>query len=80
VVPAPGEGEAMCAALTCAGVADMVWTHDVVDALLFGATAVVRGIENGQNTFALLNFAKPSESKFYHLTRENVKKMFDLEV
>jgi hypothetical protein len=70
----------MCAALTSAGIADMVWTHDVVDALLFGATDVIRGIENGQNIFALLSFANPSSSKFYHLTRESVKKMFDLEV
>ena len=40
-VHAPSDGEAMCAHLTAAGVCDVVWTEDVNDALLFGATAVV---------------------------------------
>ncbi|GFH25169.1 uncharacterized protein HaLaN_23093, partial [Haematococcus lacustris] len=43
VVQAPGEAEAMCAALNAAGLVDAVQTKDV-DALLFGATTVYRNL------------------------------------
>ncbi|KAL6753192.1 hypothetical protein V8C86DRAFT_3140226 [Haematococcus lacustris] len=43
VVQAPGEAEAMCAALNAAGLVDAVQTKDV-DALLFGATTVYRSL------------------------------------
>lgn len=40
-VRAPGEGEALCAILTACGLADVAWTADVGDCMLFGATTVM---------------------------------------
>jgi len=46
---APGEAEAECAALQRLGIVDMVITEDV-DAIMFGATKVVREITNTNKT------------------------------
>ncbi|PNH00777.1 Flap endonuclease GEN 1 [Tetrabaena socialis] len=48
-VDAPGEAEAMCAALTAVGLADAAVTTDV-DCLLFGATAVYKDLGLSMDT------------------------------
>lgn len=77
---APGEGEATCAALCASGVADMVWTNDVIDTLLFGATAVCT-YKQVQMSRAMLNYQKPHESRLRIFRLERVRtQLFDMHV
>jgi 5'-3' exonuclease len=80
-VEAPGEAEAMCAALTIAGTADLVWTADVVDTLLFGATAVVTHTKNqDKSRAAMLSYKTPHTSNLHVIRREGVPKYLQDEV
>ena len=75
---APGEGEATCAALCTSGVADMVFTNDIIDTLLFGATAVCTFIQV-DNSRAMLNYSKPHESRLRIIRGEHVRRALGLQ-
>ena len=82
-IRAPGEGEAMCAALTAAGLADMAATRDVIDALMFGARAVISPAQSASGTKAKPLFGAPnmpSDSGFKVTRRSGVAAYFGVRV
>jgi len=70
-VQAPGEGEAMCAALNAAGRADAVASTDVCDCFIFGATTVLRDLH--------LDFRKPDSSCLSYVRLEDIRRRFGLQ-
>ena len=70
----------MCAALVRAGKADLVWTHDVIDALLFGASTVFKGSKSGREVKKCFDFGTPSESKIELVSMAGVRQSFGLDV
>lgn len=71
----------MCAALTTAGTADLVWTVDVVDTLLFGATAVLTHANNmDQGRAVMLSYKAPHRSCLHVIRREGVPQYLQNEV
>lgn len=70
----------MCAALVRAGKADLVWTHDVIDALLFGAGTVLKGKKSGREVLKAFDFGTPKNSTFELITMAGVRDAFGLDV
>ena len=77
---APGEGEAMCAALTAAGVADLVWTNDIIDTLVHGATGVLTFTAQSYARQQMLDYKFPHKSTFKVVTTSAVRDRFELAV
>lgn len=77
---APGEGEAMCAALSSTGTADLVWSCDVIDSLIFGARTVMTHVRDGLKRSQALCSKDPHKSCFLVVTLEGVQEQFSLAV
>eukprot|EP00892_Ulva_mutabilis_P005754 jgi/Ulvmu1/3550/UM166_0004.1 len=70
-IRAPGEGEALCAALNDCGVADVCFSTDVIDIFFFGAKKVMRSSSKGDQTKAkFLTYHDPPNSSFALLTAD----------
>ena len=79
-INAPGEGEATCAALVEADLADAVLSSDVVDSLLFGADKVVHAKNAAHVRCQIVAYQKPNESQFYMTSLASVRARFSLQV
>jgi hypothetical protein len=71
----------MCAALNRAGIVDRVWTTDLVDAFMFGATSVMRApADSGNGDKSLLNYKQPHKSEMAILKASDMAQHFGCEV
>lgn len=77
---APSEGEAYCAVLNKLDKVDVVWTTDVVDAFMFGAKKVLRGIQHGKSNQAVLCYRSPATSAAAVLSRSDMAQGFGCSV
>jgi hypothetical protein len=69
----------MCAALSEAGITDIVWSCDVIDTLAFGGQAVMTWIHEGGKRQALMCHAEPHKSQLRVVRAEGVRAWLGLQ-